>query len=111
MRKGLMLALVLLTCGVWLQAQDGGKASDLDTVEGCLQSSKGQYTLIDDTNTIHHLAGGAAKLKPLVGCEVEVTGKPGVRNLDTTTAGLASSVVVQPVIEVKSVKRIADTCK
>ena len=111
MRKGLVLALVLLTSAAWLQAQDGGKGSSLETIEGCLQTSEGQYTLIDDTNTIHHLAGGASKLKPHVGHEVEITGKPGVRTFDTTPPGGASSTVEQVVFEVKSVKHIADTCK
>ncbi len=111
MRKVLVLTLGLLVSGVWLQAQDAGKTSNLETIAGCLKISEGQYSLIDDTNTIHHLSGGASKLKPHVGHEVEITGKPGIRNIDTTAAGLASSVVVQPVIEVKSVKYIADTCK
>jgi hypothetical protein len=98
-----------------LQAQDAGKASgktaDLDTIEGCLQRSEGQYTLLDNTNTIHHLSGGASKLSHYIGHEVEITGKPGVRTRDTTAQGGASSAVVQPVIEVKSVKHVADTCK
>lgn len=111
MRKGLMLALVLLTCGVWLQAQDTGKPSNLETISGCLHSSEGEYTLIDDTETIQHLVGGASKLKHEVGHEVEIAGKPGVRTTDTTPAGGASSAVEQAVFEVKSVKHIADTCK
>ncbi|MGZ3584589.1 MAG: hypothetical protein ACXVCT_17750 [Ktedonobacterales bacterium] len=113
MRKTFMLILVLLTSVVWLQAQDAGKAktSNLETIEGCLQSSEGQYSLIDDTNTIHHLVGGAARLKPHVGHQVEITGKPGVRTIGTTPLGAASSAVVQPIFEVKSVKHIADTCQ
>jgi hypothetical protein len=114
-RKTFMLILVLLMSAVWMQAQDAGqakgKASDLTTIEGCLQSSAGQYSLIDDTNTIHHLVGGAAKLKPHVGHQVEITGKPGVRTIDTTPLGAGSSAVVQPIFEVKSVKHIADTCQ
>ena len=115
MRKILMLTLVLMVSAVCLQAQDAaktsGKASDLETIEGCLQHSAGQYTLIDSTNTIHHLVGGGAKLSPHIGHQVEITGKPGVRTLDTTPQGGASAAVVQPIIEVKSVKHIADTCK
>jgi hypothetical protein len=110
-RKTLMLTLVLMVSAVWLQAQDAGKTSDLTTIEGCLRHSEGQYTLIDDTNTIHHLVGGAKLLARHIGHQVEVTGKPGVRTLDTTPQGAASAAVVQPTIEVKSVKHIADTCK
>ena len=115
MRKTLVLTLVLLVSAVWLPAQDAGKTSgktsDLDTIEGCLQRSEGQYSLTDNTGTIHHLTGGASKLSHHVGHEVEITGKPGVRTLDTTAQGTASTAVVQPVIEVKSVKHVADTCK
>ena len=115
MRKTLVLTLVLLVSAVWLQAQDAGKTSgktaDLNTIEGCLQRSEGQYTLLDNTNTIHHLSGGASKLSHYIGHEVEITGKPGVRTLDTTAQGTASTAVVQPIFEVKAVKQIADTCK
>ena len=115
MRNTLMLTLVLLISVVCLPAQDegktSGKTSDLTTIEGCLHHSAGQYTLIDDTNTIHHLVGGAAKLSHHIGHQVEVTGKPGVRTLDATPQGGASAAVVQPIIEVKSVKHIAETCK
>jgi hypothetical protein len=113
-RKTLMLTLVLMVSAVCLQAQDAaktsGKTSDLEMIEGCLQHSAGQYTLIDSTNTIHHLVGGGAKLSPHIGHQVEITGKPGVRTLDTTPQGGASAAVVQPIIEVKSVKHIAETC-
>jgi len=110
-RKTLVLTLVLLVSAVWLQAQDAGKTSSLETIEGCLQRSEGQYSLTDNTGTIHHLTGGASKLNPHVGHEVEITGKPGVRTLDTTPQGGASSAVEQPIFEVKSVKHVADTCK
>ena len=115
MRKTVMLTLVLIVSAVCLPAQDAGKpsdkTSDLTTIEGCLRHSEGQYTLIDDTNTIHHLVGGARLLTHHIGHQVEITGKPGTRTLDTTPAGVASAAVVQATIEVKSVKHIADTCK
>lgn len=111
MRKTLMLTLVLMVSAVCLPAQDAGKASNLETIEGCLQHSAGQYTLIDETNTIHHLVGGAKLLTHHIGHQVEITGKPGVRTLDTTPQGGASGAVTQATIEVKSVKHIADTCK
>jgi hypothetical protein len=114
-RKTLILTLALLISAVCLPAQDkgkaNGKASDLETIEGCLQRSAGQYSLIDDTNTIHHLVGGAKLLTHHIGHQVEITGKPGVRTLDTTPLGAASSATVQAIFEVKSVKHVADTCK
>ena len=72
-------------------------------MKGACSASEGQYTLIDSTNTIHHLVGGAKLLTHHIGHEVEITGKPGTRTLDTTPAGGASGAVVQPIIEVKSV--------
>ncbi len=110
MRNTLMLVLVLLICAVCLPAQDKGKKSNLDSIEGCLQRTEGQYLLIDSTNTLHHLVGGAKLLSPHIGHEVEITGKPGSRTLDNTPQGAASSARVQATIEVKSVKHIADTC-
>ena len=119
MRKILILILLLLTFAVWSQAQDAGntngktsgKTSGLTTMEGCLQSSNSQYTLTDDTNTSHILTGAVRKLSPQVGHQVEVTGKPGMRTIDNTLVGGASSVIEQPIFEVKSVKLIAATCK
>jgi hypothetical protein len=110
-RNTLMLIAVLLIGAVCLPAQDKGKSSNLETIEGCLQRVEGQYTLLDSTNTIHHLVGGAKLLSPHIGHEVEITGKPGSRTLDNTPQGAASSAKVQATIEVKSVKHIADTCK
>lgn len=115
MRKTLTLALVLLVSAGCLEAQDTGKtsakASDLDTIEGCLQNSNGDYTIVDSNNTIHILTGAANKLGHQVGHLVEVSGKPGIRTADTTSLGGASSAVEQPVFQVKSVKQIAATCK
>jgi hypothetical protein len=114
-RNTLILTLALLVCAVCLPALGKSKAndktSDLETMQGCLHRSMGEYTLIDDTNTIHHLQGLESQLSHHIGHQVEITGKPGVRTLDTTPAGGASAAVVQPIIEVKSVKHIADTCQ
>ena len=111
MRKTLMLSVILLISVVCLPAQDAGKpmgkTSNLITIQGCLQLAEGQYTLVDDTNTLHHLVGGAKMLTHQVGHEVEITGKPGSRTLDTTPQGAASGSVTQATIEVKSVKQIA----
>jgi hypothetical protein len=121
MRKILTLALLLLISAVCLQAQAGypesgtsqtsGKASDMTTIEGCLQSSMGQYTLIDKDGAVHQLSGAANKLGHQVGHQVELTGKPGIRTIDSTPQGAGSSAAEQAVLEVKSVKQIATTCK
>ena len=119
MYKTLMLALLLLSAA-WSQAlqdtasnsgQNAGTPSP-DTIEGCLQMDNGEYTLADNTTgTVTRLSGAGKKLKPQVGHQVELTGKPSWRTLDATLAGGASNVKTQYVFEVKSVKRTADDCK
>lgn len=113
-----MLALVLLLSTAWSQAlqdnpsgQNPGSTPDPNTIQGCLQIDNGEYTLTDSTGTVHRIAGSGKKLKPHVGHEVELTGKPSWRTLDTTLAGGASSAKTQYVFDVKSVKPIADNCK
>ncbi len=119
MTKKWMPALALLIFAACLQAraasaseksQNSGKDAGLTTLKGCLRSSDNEYTLTDDTGTTHGLSGAANKLGKQVGHEVELTGKPGIRTVDTTNAGTASSAAEQHVFEVKTVKPIADTC-
>ena len=115
MLKTLMLALLLISAA-WVQAlqeppPSNAGTSSPDTIEGCLQTDSGEYTLTDNTGTVHRLAGAGKKLKPQVGHQVELTGKPTWRSLDATVAGGASNVKTQYVFEVKSVKQIADACK
>lgn len=120
MRKLMMstlmtFTLVFVISNVCLQAQNQGQSSatssDMTTVQGCLKSSMGRYTLTEEDGTLHYLVGASGKLGHQVDRQVEITGKPGTRTLDSTLVGGASSVIEQPVIEVKTVKRISDTCK
>ncbi|MGC2108316.1 MAG: hypothetical protein WA655_02295 [Candidatus Korobacteraceae bacterium] len=116
MRRIVIFVLVLILSGVCLRALDSGqkadKNSDLTTLQGCLQMSNSRYLLTEDNNGATHLLSGAAtKLGHQVGREIEVTGKPAIKTLDSTIAGAGSSAVEQEVFEVKSVKRIADVCK
>lgn len=114
MRNTLLLALGLLVCAVWLQAQDSGqtmgKTSDMITVQGCLQVANGRYSITDSNGVVHQLTGAATKLSPHVGHEIEVTGTPRTRAASTTVQGAASTAHVVPAIGVKSIKHIADTC-
>jgi hypothetical protein len=115
MRNLTMLTLVLLISSICLAARDqdqsSGVSSDMKTVQGCLKTSMGRYTLTEEDGTLHYLVGAAGKLGHQVDRQVEIAGKPGMRTFDSTLVGGASSAVEQPVIEVKTVKRIADTCK
>lgn len=112
-----LLILALLLSPEWVQAQPAGPSSDknktasLTTIDGCLQSADNEFTLTESDGTSHTLAGNGNKLNHQVGHQVEITGKPGIRTVDTTPVGGASSAKEIPVFEVKSLKQIADTCK
>ena len=121
MYKTAMLAfLMLLTAPVWSQALlnpsaetswASSSSSDLAVIEGCVQYDERQYWLLDNGGTRHRLGGSTKQLKQEVGHEVELTGKPSSRTLGDTPQSGASSVMVVYVFEVKTVKRVADTCK
>jgi|SRR5271157_2657114 len=115
MHKTVILALLLFAA--WLQAQpanpssDKNKPSDVTTIQGCLQSAAGIFTLTESNGTVHRLSGYANKLSHHVGHEVQITGKPGVNTVSDTSYGAASSAEEIPVFDVKTVTHIADTCK
>jgi hypothetical protein len=106
--KTLTLTLLLLISAAWLQAQDAGKT--LTTIQGCLQYANGHYRLTEDNGTTHQLQSEANKLTKQVGHEVQLTGMPATRSVNTTVQGTASTVKQVPVFKVKTVKSIADTC-
>ena len=114
MRKTWLLILVLLFSAAWLQAQSSGQASGktsgVTTIQGCLQFTDGHYRLTDSSGTVYQLSNDANKLTHHVGHEVKITGAPGVRTVDTTIQGAASSAKEVPVFKVKTVTHVADTC-
>jgi len=114
-RKILVLTLVLLASAIWLQAQAvgqmGSQKSGVTTIQGCLQYTHGHYFLTDSGGTAHQLQSEANKLQAHVGHTVEITGKPGIRTVDTTVQGAASSAKEEQVFKVMSVKHVSDTCK
>ena len=77
MRKRHMLCLVLLASSIGLQAQGAGqtegKTTDANTFQGCLQNSRGVYTLTEENGATHQLVGAANKLGRQVGRQIEVT--------------------------------------
>ena len=118
MRKSLFPSVLLLISVASLRSEAAGPSpeknqnpADLTTIQGCLKIARGQYELIESDGTVHLLSGAARKLGPQVGHEVELSGKPGTRTEDTTVVGGGSSANEFPVLEVKVVKLIADTCK
>jgi len=116
MHRTLTLALLVLSAA-WLQAQpanppsESSKSSAPTTIEGCLQNSLGIYTLTESDGTVHRLSGYANKLGRQVGHEVKITGKPGVKTIDTSQQNIEPSATEIPVFDVKTVTRVVDTCK
>jgi hypothetical protein len=68
------------------------------------------YTLTDSNGKVYQLSDEANRLAKHVGHEVKITGTPGVRTRDTSQQGVESSVKETPVIRVKTVTHIAETC-
>lgn len=114
MKLGFVLSLMLLVSAACLQAQDRGK-SNRDTsmsgeMEGCLQTSMGNYMLTGKDGTTMELVGAARKLGKLVGHHIQVTGVAATRTSDTTQVSGASSAVERRVFEVKTVKDMGNGC-
>lgn len=125
MRKTFMLAMVLFTSALWLQAQQsypsssgaqspdqgmsqssGQSMSDSMTVRGCLQGTNGSYTLTDEKGMTYQLSGDTSKLAEHVGHEVQITGTTSA----ASQTGASSSMGAQQTLEVKHMKHISKTC-
>ena len=117
MYKTLMLALSLLISAAWLQALEGYPPSndqkstpELTTIAGCLQYAGGSYSLTDSSGKVYRLAY-SNKLNHHAGHEVQITGKPSVKTIDTSQQNIEPSAREIPIFEVKTVTHVADTCK
>lgn len=112
MRKVLVVTLVVFVSTMWLAAQDQMSKSSAGptTIQGCLSYTDGHYRLTDSSGTVYQLSNEANKLTHHVGHEIKVTGMPGVRTVDTTQQGAASTAKEQSVFKVKTVTHVADSC-
>jgi len=118
MSRTLVLVLLLVLPAAWLQALEGYPSSNADektapqlnTIQGCLQSAAGHFSLTESNGTTHQLAF-SKKLTRYISHEVKITGTPSVRTISETSYGVASSAEELPIFEVKTVTNVADTCK
>jgi hypothetical protein len=106
------------TSALWLRTQEGDPVRDVwtpanpyaPTVQGCLQNVGIRYSVVAQDGTAYNLTGNAARLRPFIGHEVEITGKPTVKSLSTTEKDIASTVEEIPTLDFKSVKELSKTC-
>ena len=119
----LLLLSVLLLGTFWAAAQNypsqGGTthatSGSTTTVEGCLSSNNGSYTLTDSHGNNIALNGDTSMLSEHVGHTVKITGK--TTSASTSSSGESSSGAMgqstssPQSIDVSSVKHISKTCK
>jgi len=74
-----------------------------------LQRSGWQYFLNERDGTQEQLTG-YWKLQELVVHQIEITGGRGVRTVDNTSPGGASSVITRSAVNVKTVKELGRGC-
>lgn len=119
MTKARPLCLAILLCVPCLGTPQQGQqtlsnpnasAPAGETLEGCVQRSRGEYTLTDANGVLHHLSGGS-KMQQHIGHEVQMFGTSSVRTIDTTPPGGASSAIEQRVFRIKSVKDLGLPCR
>jgi hypothetical protein len=118
MRSISLLAVLLLAISLSLSAQSGDPGADKlqappdvpNTIHGCLQRSGFQYNLIEDSGKSLLLTGDTGKLRHLGGHQVEITGKPTVKTINTTEQWAASTVEEIPAFEVNSAKLVSKAC-
>jgi hypothetical protein len=110
------LMSVFLSCALFVQAssqsdaaQTGSSEANQIVVEGCLQRSGWQYFLDERDGTREQLTS-SSKLKDFVGHEIRISGARGVKTISNTPPGGGSSVIMQPVINVKTVKDLGKGC-
>jgi len=118
MRHGLLIFSVLLLASLLAVAQNSGhmaktSAGGQTTVEGCLSSSNGNYTLTDQKGTMYQLTGDTAKLSEHVGHEIKVSGTSTSAGKSASSMGTTNntSESAEETIQVTSVKHISKTCK
>lgn len=91
------------------ETSSGGETS----VQGCLSSSGGSYTLTAKDGTTYQLTGDTAKLSEHVGHEVKITGtaNSAASSASTGATGAAGSTGTEKSLQVSSVKHISKTCE
>jgi hypothetical protein len=113
--RHLVLLSVLLLGVSWAAAQNypsegkSGNSGSQETVQGCLSSNGGTYTLTAKDGKNFQLTGDTAKLSDHVGHEVKVTGTVSSESASPSSASGQTSAE-QLKLEVSSVKHVSKSC-
>lgn len=120
--KNLYLIAATLLLAVWASAQGtppseqqptaqaSSHAQPADTgqsIEGCLASSNGSFTLTDKSGKTYQLAGDTTKLGDHVGQTLRVWGS---EKKATDPPGTSSLANAQPTFTVEKMKMVAPSC-
>ncbi len=118
MRNISLLAVLLFAMSLSLTAQSGDPGANKvqappnapNAIHGCLQRSGFQYNLVEDSGKSLVLTGETGKLHHMSGHQVEITGKPTVKTINTTEQWAASTVEEIPAFEVNGAKLVSKAC-
>jgi hypothetical protein len=112
--RHLILLSVLLLGVSWAAAQNypsegkSGSTSGQQTVQGCLSSNGGTYTLTSKDGKNFQLTGDTARLSEHVGHEVKVTGT--LSSESASPSSTSGRTAEEPKLEVTSVKHVSKSC-
>jgi pectate lyase len=130
MSKVLLLAAFLLLSATWVVAQQSSTAGSQNSqsgmssgnessIEGCLNGSAGNFTLISSTGITYQLTGASDDLAKHVNQQVRVRGTQSAATAPSNTSPTSSSsapspsgssAASQPAFSVSKLSKIADTC-
>ena len=118
MTKILLFALALLVPAARLHSQDTSQAGQTETsapnqitLEGCLQGTNGNYTVIAHSGRTYQLQGDTSNLGAHVGHEVQITGPTsGASTMMPAIATEADGTTPKPTLTVEQTKHVAETC-
>jgi hypothetical protein len=88
-------------------SQASGADRAISTIEGCLASSAGRFTLTDSSGKAYQLDGDTAKLAEHVGHTLRISGSAKNDGADPQGGGGSSA---QPTFTVKGVRMVSPSC-
>ena len=130
MSKVLLLTAFLLLSATWVVAQHSSTASSQSSqsgmssgsetsIEGCLNGSAGNFTLINSTGITYQLIGASDDLAKHVNQQVQVRGTQSAAAAPSSASPTSSSsapspssssAASRPTFNVSKVSKISDTC-